>query len=107
MKTAAPLLALALGLLMPACSGKDQTSGPGGQGGASASGTASSGVSASSGAGGSGTGDQFGPWAGGAAYYAKWTHGPPSDPSFFPITVWLQSPSNAKAYAAIGINTYI
>ncbi|HSQ64823.1 MAG TPA: hypothetical protein VLM85_16480 [Polyangiaceae bacterium] len=52
-------------------------------------------------------GDQFGPWAGGAAYYAKFGNGPPSDPSFFPISVWLQSPSSATAYAAIGINQYI
>jgi hypothetical protein len=49
----------------------------------------------------------LGPWAGGAAYYKKFTHGPPSSPSYFPITVWLQSPDRAKDYAAIGINTYI
>src|SRR5262245_9207898 len=98
MKTRIPLLMLALGLLPLACSSRDQTSGPGGHGGAGGAGVASSGSgsSASSGAGGNGTGDQYGPWAGGAAYYAKWTHGPPSDPSFFPITVWLQSPSSAK-----------
>ncbi len=52
-------------------------------------------------------GDQYGPWAGGAAYYAKFSNGPPSDPSFFPISVWLQSPSSATAYEAIGINQYI
>jgi hypothetical protein len=53
------------------------------------------------------SGDVYGPWAGGAAYYGKFSHGPPSDPSFFPITVWLQSPDRAKDYAAIGINTYV
>jgi hypothetical protein len=100
MKTSLPLLAVALGVLLQACSGNDQPTGAGGHGGAS---SASSGT----GAGGSGPSDQFGPWAGGAAYYAKWSHGPPSDPSFFPITVWLQSPSSAQAFAAIGINTYI
>lgn len=51
--------------------------------------------------------DEYGPWAGGADYYARWSHGPPSDPSFFPIAVWLQAASNAQAYADIGINTYI
>jgi len=39
--------------------------------------------------------DQYGPWFGGY-----------KDASF-PISVWLQSPSNASAYAAIGINRYI
>ena len=39
--------------------------------------------------------------------YAAWSHGPPTDPNFFPIAVWLQSPSNAARYKAIGINLYI
>jgi hypothetical protein len=52
-------------------------------------------------------GDVFAPSPGGARYYASWTHGPPSTDTFFPISVWLQSPSNAKKYAAIGINQYI
>jgi hypothetical protein len=30
-----------------------------------------------------------------------------SDPGFFPIAVWLQSPANAERYQAIGINLYI
>jgi hypothetical protein len=51
--------------------------------------------------------DQYGPWAGGASYYGAFSHGPPSDPSFFPIAVWLQDPSTAKQYAAIGINLYL
>jgi hypothetical protein len=38
--------------------------------------------------------------------YAKWTHGPSTDPKFFPIAVWLQDPRNAEKYRAIGINTY-
>jgi len=37
--------------------------------------------------------DQYGPWFGGY-----------KDTSYFPISVWLQSPSNASAYGAIGIN---
>lgn len=28
------------------------------------------------------------PWAGGAAYHAAWSNGPPSDPSVFPLAVW-------------------
>ena len=30
-----------------------------------------------------------------------------SDPSFFPIAVWLQSPGKAPQYKAAGINTYV
>ena len=52
-------------------------------------------------------GDSYGPWAGGATYYERFEHGPPSDAAFFPIAVWLQSPDRAQDYAAIGINTYI
>jgi hypothetical protein len=33
--------------------------------------------------------------------------GIPADESFFPIAVWLQSPSNAEKYRDIGINTYV
>ena len=40
--------------------------------------------------------DQYGPWFGGY-----------KDATFFPISVWLQSPPNATAYAAIGINQFI
>jgi hypothetical protein len=31
----------------------------------------------------------------------------PDDPAFFPIGVWLQSPSSAPAYKALGINTFV
>lgn len=53
------------------------------------------------------TGDTYLPWAGGPAYYAHWAHGPSTDPNTFPIAVWLQSPSNAKRYEAIGVNLFI
>jgi hypothetical protein len=53
------------------------------------------------------SGDTFLPWAGGAAYYKKWTHGPPSDASFYPIMVWLQSPPNATKYKNVGINFFV
>jgi hypothetical protein len=39
--------------------------------------------------------------------YARWTHGPPGDPAFFPIAVWLQPPAKAERYKAAGINTYV
>jgi len=62
------------------------------------------------GAGGQGSGfpgDTYLPWAGGPAYFAKWTKGPPNDPKFFPIGVWLQSPPNAKRYKDVGINVFV
>jgi hypothetical protein len=52
-------------------------------------------------------GDVFLPWENPPQVYARFSHGPPSNPSFFPIAVWLQSPSNAAAYADIGINLFI
>jgi len=52
--------------------------------------------------------DELLPWEGGPAYYARWSHGPKSDPAFFPIAVWLQAPSsNAARYKAIGINLFV
>ena len=39
--------------------------------------------------------------------HAQWTNGLPSDPGYFPIAVWLQSPRNAARYKAAGINVYI
>jgi hypothetical protein len=37
----------------------------------------------------------------------KWGEGSWSDPAFFPIGVWLQSPANAERFKKAGINTYI
>jgi hypothetical protein len=68
-----------------------------------ASGTAGAGGQAGAGA---VPGDTFLPWAGGATYYKKWTHGPPSDASFWPVMVWLQSPPNASRYEAVGVNFF-
>ncbi len=42
-----------------------------------------------------------------ATPYARWENGPPADPGYFPIAVWLQSPSNAKRYRDAGINLYV
>ena len=39
--------------------------------------------------------------------YVAWNNEPSSDPAYFPIGVWLQSPHRAQAYQAIGINTYV
>ena len=39
--------------------------------------------------------------------YAKWSHGPSSDPTFFPLAVWLQDPANAERYRQAGFNTYV
>ncbi|MEX0775066.1 MAG: hypothetical protein WD042_05055 [Phycisphaeraceae bacterium] len=36
-----------------------------------------------------------------------WPHGPPTDPAFFPLAVWLQQPRNAPKFKALGINTYV
>ncbi len=37
----------------------------------------------------------------------SWSKGPPTDPAFFPLAVWVQSPSNAPRYHDIGINLYV
>jgi hypothetical protein len=52
-------------------------------------------------------GDIMQPWEGGPAYYRKWSHGPSSDPSFFPIAVWLQEPAHVDGYESVGINQYV
>ncbi len=39
--------------------------------------------------------------------YAGWSRGVPSDPSFFPISVWLQGSWHATELAALGINVYV
>lgn len=39
--------------------------------------------------------------------FAQWTNGPPADPGYFPIAVWLQSPNQAAKYKAAGINLYL
>src|SRR5580700_1259009 len=39
--------------------------------------------------------------------YAGWTRGIPTDPTFFPIAVWLQLPSHAMELAGIGVNIYL
>ena len=39
--------------------------------------------------------------------YAQWQKGPPQDPGFFPIAVWLQNPNKAGQYRDAGINTYV
>lgn len=36
-----------------------------------------------------------------------WPHGPPSDPGYFPLAVWLQDTRNVAKYKDAGINTYV
>ena len=38
---------------------------------------------------------------------ARWPNGFPDRPDFFPIAVWVQNPSHAEDYKAIGVNTYV
>ncbi|MDF2440284.1 MAG: hypothetical protein JWN98_1268 [Abditibacteriota bacterium] len=38
---------------------------------------------------------------------AAWSNGLPTDPNYFPIAVWLQSPQNATKYKSAGINLYV
>jgi hypothetical protein len=52
-------------------------------------------------------GDVMDLWEGGPAYYSEWAHGPSTDTNIFPIAVWLQTPSNANAYKAIGVNYFV
>lgn len=54
-------------------------------------------------------GDRYLPWADGPAYYKRWTNGPApnGDPTYFPIGVWYQEPSTARAYKALGINLFV
>src|SRR5690348_15985940 len=39
--------------------------------------------------------------------FSQWKRGPSADPSYFPIAVWLQSPSQAARYEAAGVNLYV
>ncbi len=39
--------------------------------------------------------------------YSAWSNGPPTDPGFFPIGVWLQSPAHAQEYKNIGVNMFV
>ena len=52
-------------------------------------------------------GDVMVPWEGGPSYYSRWTNGPSTDRNVFPIAVWLQQPSNAPRFQAVGINLFV
>ena len=39
--------------------------------------------------------------------YSQWTYGPSTNPNFFPIGVWLQSPGNAQEFENIGVNMFV
>src|SRR5689334_6906539 len=51
-------------------------------------------------------GDVLTPVPGGPGYFGRWPHGPPSDPSFFLLTVWLQNPMNVDRFKEVGINFF-
>ncbi len=42
-----------------------------------------------------------------AGSQSQFPQGLPTDPSFFPIGVWLQAPERAAEYRAIGVNLYV
>lgn len=42
-----------------------------------------------------------------ASAQARYSNGLPSEPSFFPIGVWLQNPANAPRYQPLDINTFV
>jgi hypothetical protein len=46
-------------------------------------------------------------WEGGTDYYKHWPMGLRSDPDFFPIGTWEQSPWNAPLFQGIGFNTWV
>jgi Domain of unknown function (DUF4082) len=54
-------------------------------------------------------GDTYLPWEGGSAYYQQWRNGPApnGDPSYFPIGVWDQDPSQAEGYKSLGVNLFV
>ncbi|MHB8419178.1 MAG: hypothetical protein ACYDCL_13970 [Myxococcales bacterium] len=80
-----------------------------------ATGTASSGGSTgptATATGGSGGGSSGGcvpaiPSVAWTSPYAGFSRGLPSDPSFFPIAVWLQGDWHASEMAALGVNVYV
>jgi hypothetical protein len=42
-----------------------------------------------------------------ASPYSQWSNGPSTNPNFFPISVWLQSPGNIQEYKNIGVNMFL
>jgi Beta-galactosidase len=41
-------------------------------------------------------------------HYRQWANGPPPDPSWFPIAVWMQNPEkHAQRYKDLGINLFL
>jgi hypothetical protein len=44
------------------------------------------------------------PWT---SPYAGWSHGIPTDPTFFPIAVWLQGSWHATELSQLGVNIYV
>lgn len=47
------------------------------------------------------------PDAGYHSPYERWAKGPPENPAWFPVGVWLQNPANATRYLDAGFNVYV
>lgn len=100
--------------VVAACSGSEDSLGPGGDGGSATDAGVGPGadgaVATDAGADASDSrfaADTFLPWWGGPSYYATWSHGFSSDPNWFPIAVWLQSPDNAALFQEAGIDFFM
>lgn len=48
-----------------------------------------------------------GPIASSVSPYSQWKNTLPTDPTFFPIGVWLQSPQHIQEYKNIGVNLFV
>jgi hypothetical protein len=51
-------------------------------------------------------GDTFVAWHGGPPYYRQWSRGPSPEQAYFPLSVWMQNPTNADRYAEVGIDNF-
>jgi hypothetical protein len=109
-KVLAACLSLGLG-----CGGQGDSSGTGADGGGGPDGANPNDGSMQNDGGGSSSGGGDGasscvptipqvPWK---SPYAGWPRGIPTDPSFFPIAVWLQGSWHATELAQLGVNIYV
>ena len=106
----AGLVSLSAGLAA-ACSGSHATA-AGAGGGAGGAGSSSSSATSSTTSSSGGTADGAScvptipaiPWT---SPYAGFSRGIPSDPTFFPIAVWLQQAFHAAELSQLGVNVYV
>jgi hypothetical protein len=108
--TAVPLAALAALILTQGCGGsKAGTSASGGPGGAAGSTSSAGGASSTGGASPDGAAPCVPaiPSVAWTSPYAGWSKGVSTDPTFFPIAVWLQQSFHATELAQLGVNVYV